>query len=75
MIFDVIFSDFFGWDWGPPAILRQDPNKITILYGCGFHLKSWDWFRPPPLVRRKSQLWPIFFLQASLKTPPQPSGL
>ena len=46
--FDVIFSDFFGWDWGTPAILRQNPNKITVLCGCGFGFKSWDWVRPPP---------------------------
>ena len=38
--FDVIFSDFFGWDWGTPAILRQNPNKITVLYGCGFGFKK-----------------------------------
>ena len=27
--FDAIFSDFFGWDWGTLAILRQNPN----IYG------------------------------------------
>ena len=32
VIFDVIFGDFFGWDWGTPSILQ----KITVLYGCGF---------------------------------------
>ena len=40
MIFDVIFSDFFGWDWGTPAILRQNPNKITVWNGCGFCFKK-----------------------------------
>ena len=29
---------FFGWNWGP-AILRQNPNKIAVLYGCGFGSK------------------------------------
>ena len=38
--FDAIFSDFFSWDWGTPAILRQNPNKITVLYGCGFGFKK-----------------------------------
>ena len=31
---------FFGWDWGTPAILRQNSNKITVLYGCGFGFKT-----------------------------------
>ena len=37
--FYVIFGDFFGWDWGTSTILRQNPNKITVLYGCGFGIK------------------------------------
>ena len=43
MIFDVNFGDFdviFGWDWETPAILQQNPNKITLLYDCGFGLKK-----------------------------------
>ena len=36
VICGVIFGDFFRWDWGTPAILRQNPNKITVLYGFGF---------------------------------------
>ena len=38
-IFTPVFS-IFGWDWGTPAILQQYPNKITLLYGCGFGLKK-----------------------------------
>ena len=30
--FDAIFGDFFGWDWGTLAILRQNPNKITAKF-------------------------------------------
>ena len=63
VIFYVIFGEFFGWDWGTPAILRQNPNKITVLCGCGFGFKSWDWVRP---VGTKSQLWPKISFAGSL---------
>ena len=43
--FDAIFGDFFGWDWGTPAILRQNPKKITVFYGCGCGIGSDP--RPP----------------------------
>ena len=56
MIFDVIFSDFFGWDWGTPAILRQNPNKITVLCGCGFK-KLGLGQTPAPLVGTKYQFF------------------
>ena len=42
--------DFFGWDWGTPAILQQNPNKITLLHGCGFgFIKVGIWSDPPLL--------------------------
>ena len=31
---------FFGWDWGTPAILRQNRNKITVFYGFCFCFKK-----------------------------------
>ena len=62
MIFDVNFGDFdviFGWDWGIPAIYQQNPNKITLLYGCGFGLKKLELGQTPaPLLGTKSQLLP-----------------
>ena len=39
MLFLVIFDVIFGWDCETPTILQQNPNKITLLYGCGFGLK------------------------------------
>ena len=48
MIFDVIFSEFFGWEWRTLAILRQNPNEIAVLYGCGFGLKKLGLADPPP---------------------------
>ena len=36
----VIFVIFLGWDWGTPAILQENPNKVTVLYGCGFGFKK-----------------------------------
>ena len=42
--FYVIFGDFFGWDWGTPAILQQNPNK-SILVKIGSKLEIG---RPPP---------------------------
>ena len=65
MIFYVVFGDFFGWDWGTPAILRQNPNKITVLYGCGFKNLGVGQ-TPTPLVGTKSQLLPKNVLKASL---------
>ena len=37
--------------------LRQNPNKITVLYGFG--LTSWDWVDPPPppLVCTDDVVW------------------
>ena len=48
MIFYVIFGDFVGWDWGTPAILQQNPNKITLLDGCDFGLKKLGFGQTPP---------------------------
>ena len=59
--FYVIFGDFFGWDWGTTSILRQNPNKITALYGCGFGFKKLGLGQTPaPLVGTKYQFLPIF---------------
>ena len=38
--FWVIFDDFLVGTGEPPAILRQNPNKITILYGSGFGVEK-----------------------------------
>ena len=44
-----------------PAILRQNPNKITVLYGCGFGFKKLGLGQTPaPLVGTKYQFLPIF---------------
>ena len=48
--FYVIFGDFFGWDWGTPTILRPNPNKITVLNGCGFGFKKLGLGQPPLLL-------------------------
>ena len=61
----MIFDEIFGWDWETPAILQQNPNKITLLYGCGFGLKSWDWQTPPPQLGQN----PKFFQKSDLKAP------
>ena len=60
MIFDVIFGDFLvgTGDWGTPAILRQNPNKLS------FEKKSWDWQTPPQLGQN-----PKFFQKFDLKAP------
>ena len=50
MIFDVIFSEFFGWEWRTLAILRQNPNEIAVLYGCGFGLKNLGLGQTPQLL-------------------------
>ena len=43
-------------NWGPPAILQQNPNKITVFYGCGFGFKKLGLGQTPaPLVGTKSQ--------------------
>ena len=42
------FWRFFGWDWGTPAILRQNPNKITVLYGYIFGFKRLGLGQTPP---------------------------
>ena len=39
----IVHKKKFTDNWlglGTPAILRQNPNKITILYGCGFGVKK-----------------------------------
>ena len=60
VIFDVIFGDcLVGTGEHPPYC-----NKITLLYGRVFGLKSWDWVRPS-LLGTKSQLWPNFFSGSS----------
>ena len=61
MIFDVIFSDFFGWEWRTLAILRQNPNEIAVLYGCGFGLKNLGLGQTPP--------HPNFYRKFVLKAP------
>ena len=46
-----VFVDFFGWDWGTPALLRQNPKSLFCMVVV---LKSWDWVRPRPLIGTKS---------------------
>ena len=62
----MIFYVIVGWDWGTPAILQQNPNKITLVYGCGFGLKSWDWQTPPTPQLGQN---PKFFQKSDLKAP------
>ena len=42
----------------PGPQLRQNPNKITVLYGCGFKKLGFGQTPSTPLVGTKSQLWP-----------------
>ena len=46
------------------TILRQNPNKITDLYGCGFK-KLGLGQTPAPLVGTKSQLSPKICFEGS----------
>ena len=52
----------FGWDWGTPAILRQNPNiygQFQGKLGFGqFWKKVGIGSDPPPLLGPKSQLLP-----------------
>ena len=45
---------------GTLAILRQNPNKITVLYGCGFKNLGLGQ-TSAPLIGTKSQLLRNFF--------------
>ena len=64
--FDVIFSDFFGWDWGTHAILRQNLNKITVLYGCGFGVKKIGLGQKKTLLGQNPNFVRKFVLKAPL---------
>ena len=55
----MIFGDFFGWEWGTPAILRQNHNITTVLYGCGVGFKKLGLGQNPNFYRK-------FVLNASL---------
>ena len=50
--FLIDFWWFFGWDWRTPVILRQNPNKITVLYGCG-------WDKIPTLTLNFFWMFPL----------------
>ena len=60
MIVDVIF----GWDWGTPAILQQNPNKKHPWKNW---IKTWDWQTPPPPPQLGQN--PKFFQKSDLKAP------
>ena len=49
----------------PLAILRQNPNKIIILYGCGFGVKKIGLGQKKNVVRTKSQLCPKISFEGS----------
>ena len=62
------FLWYFGWDWGVPAILRQNPNKITILCGCGFGFKKFGLGQTTPHPPRWDKIPTLaeFFFKAPL---------
>ena len=66
VIFDVIFGDFFGWDWGTPSILQ----KITVLYGCGFGVEQLGLGQtsPPLSLGQNPNFYRKFVLNAPLKS-------
>ena len=64
MIFDAIFGDFLVGTWEPPPYM-QNPNKITVLYGCGFGFKKLGLADPPPQLGQN----PKQFQKLDLKAP------
>ena len=62
----LVIGDFLVETGNPPPILRQNLNKVTVLYGCGFGSKKLGLGQPPPLVGTKSQLQPKIILLGSL---------
>ena len=57
----MIFNVIFGWDWGTPAILQQNPNKSTL----GKLDQNLGLADPPPKLGQK----PKFFQKSDLKAP------
>ena len=50
----------------PPAILRQNPNKITILYGSGFGVKKIGLGQKKTLLGQNPNFVRKFVLKAPL---------